>query len=339
MEIVQSIIGRTMNKANERIPYLDVARSIAVLWIVGYWHLRVYCGKDYSPYLSFPGDGWITNVVLGLFMFISGMLISKYTFDHFKADCISFYKKRLTRFYLLYAISIILLYIMGYNSLFGRFSLLTSLSMTSTFLPPQPRTLWFFSMIASFYVFTPFILKKTPRSLLYSFIIIYGGSTLLMFFSPRGIDPRFFWCFPMYYAGLCIGRKKYILNKLTCNHYCGLLYLTVSALQIFLITKYPDRFSNLENITLPFGILLILYVSRLLSHPQVIKATSIIAYSSMSTYLFHREIYIFLFDAYNSLQFNYPYWFSVITFLPTCFVVCYFIQKVYDKNTSTKLHL
>ena len=328
-----------MNKVNERIPYLDVARSIAVLWIVGYWHLRVYCGKGYiCPYLSFPGDGWITNVVLGLFMFISGMLISKYTFNHFKADCISFYKKRLTRFYLLYAISIILLYIMGYNSLFGRFSLLTSLSMTSTYLLPQPRTLWFFSMIASFYVFTPFILKKTPRSLFYSFILIYGGSALLMFFSPRGIDPRFFWCFPMYFTGLCLGRKKSILNKLTSNHFGGLLYFTVSALQILLITKYPDRFAYLENFTLPFGILLILYVSRLLSHPLVIKATSIIAYSSMSAYLFHREIYILLYDAYNSLQFNYPYWFSAITFLPICFVACYFIQKLYDKSISAWLH-
>ena len=327
-----------MNKANERITYLDVARSIAVLWIVGYWHLRVYCGKDYiHPSISLPGDRWITNVVLGLFMFISGILISKYTFDHFKTDCISFYKKRLTRFYLLYAISIILLYMMGYNSLFGRLSLLTSLSMTSTYLPPQPRTLWFFSMIASFYVFTPFILKKTPRSLLYSFIIIYGGSALLMIISPRGIDLRFFWCFPMYFTGLCIGRKNSILNMLTSNHYWGILYITVSSLQIFLITFYSCRFAYLENFTIPFGILLILYVSRLFSHPLIIKTTNIIAYCSMSAYLFHREIYLLLFEAYKSLQFNYPYWFSAITFLPTCFVVCYSIQKVYDKIISAGL--
>lgn len=328
-----------MNKTNERIPYLDVARSIAVLWIVGYWHLRVYYGEDeINPYISFLGDGWITNVVLGLFMFISGMLISKYTFDNFKADCISFYKKRLTRFYLLYAISIILLYIMGYNSLFGRFSLLTSLSMTSTYLPPQPRTLWFFSMIASFYVFTPFILKKTPRSLLYSFIIIYGGSALLAYFSPRGIDTRFFWCFPMYFTGLCVGRMKSILNKLTSNHYLGLLFLAISVFQIILIINYPDEFIYIEYITLPFGILFILYASRLMSYPLIIKATSFIAYSSMSAYLFHREIYILLFDAYNSLHFNYPYWFSAVTFLSICFIVCYFIQKLYDKSISSWFH-
>lgn len=333
---VPSTIGRTMTKTNERIPYLDVARSIAVLWIVGYWHLRVYCGEDHI--ISFPGDEWITIVVLGLFMFISGILISKYTFDHFKTDCISFYKKRLTRFYLLYAISIILLYLIGYNSLFGRFSLLTSLSMTSTYLPPQHRTLWFFSMIGSFYVFTPFILKKTPSSLLYSFIIIYGGSVLISFFSPRGIDSRFFWCFPMYFAGLCVGRKKNILNKQISKHYWGLLFLAISILQITLIIKHPNKFAYLEYITMPFGILFILYISRLMSHPLIIKVTSLIAYSSMSAYLFHREIYILLFDTYNSLHFNYPYWFSVVTFLPICFVACHFIQKLYDKSISSSNH-
>jgi len=218
MEKIPSITGRPMNKENNRIIYLDVARSIAVLWIVGYWHLRVYCGRDYlTPGVSFPSDEWITKVILGLFMFISGFLISKYTFDNFKNDCIFFYKKRLSRFYLLYAISVILLYIMGYNSLFGRFSLLTSLTMTSTYLLPQPRTLWFFSMIASFYIFTPFILKKLPYSLFFSFFIIYGGSTILMLLLSKGIDTRFFWCFPLYFGGLCTGRMKNVLDSLTSN--------------------------------------------------------------------------------------------------------------------------
>ena len=122
-------------------------------------------------------------------MFISGVLISKYSFEYFWKDCLSFYNRRFARFYLLYAISIILLYIMGYNSIFGRFSIVTSLTMTSTFLLPQRRTLWFFSMIASFYIFTPFILIKTPKSFLYSFITIYGGSIFLMLMSSHRQEP------------------------------------------------------------------------------------------------------------------------------------------------------
>ena len=325
-----------MNNKNGRLIYLDVARSIAVLWIVGYWHLRVYCGKDYTnQYLSFSGDDWITTVVLGLFMFISGFLISKYTFDHFRKDCISFYKKRLTRFYLLYAISIILLYIMGYNSIFGRFCIVTSLTMSSTYLLPQPRTLWFFSMIASFYIFTPFILKNYPKSTFYSFFIIYLASTFLMLLLPKGIDPRFFWCFPLYWGGLCIGRNNHILNFLTTKSIIGVVSFIITFIQIIIKILYTNQFIFLEYITLPFGILFILYLSRCLSHSFIRKITSFIAYCSMSAYLFHREIYIILIDLYNNWGLNYPYWFSAVTLLPTCFIICYFTQLAYDKCISS----
>lgn len=324
-----------MNKENARIIYLDVARSIAVLWIVGYWHLRVYCGRDYTdPHLSFPSDEWITKVILGLFMFISGFLISKYTFDNFKNDCINFYKRRFSRFYLLYSISIILLYVMGYNSLFGRFSLLTSLTMTSTYLLPQPRTLWFFSMIASFYIFTPFILKKFPYSLFYSFFIVYGGSTILMLLLPKGIDTRFFWCFPLYFGGLCLGRMKNIFNTLTSNVLIASISLLITLVQISLNILFPNKMFFLEYITLPFGILFILYLSRYLSHPYIINITRHIAYCSMSAYLFHREIYIILMNIYNRMDLNYSYWFSAFTFLPICLIICYLIQYTYDKCIS-----
>ena len=325
-----------MSKKKERVLYLDVARSIAVLWIVGYWHLRVYCGKDYTdPYLSFPGDEWITKVVLGLFMFISGVLISKYTFDQFKKDCFSFYKKRFTRFYLLYAISIILLYMMEYNSLFGRFCLLTSLTMTSTYLLPQPRTLWFFSMIASFYIFTPFIMKKFPKSTLYSFFIIYGVSIILMLFLPKGIDPRFFWCFPLYWGGLIIGRNEHVLNVVTSKSVIGGISFIIIFFQLLIIVLYPNQFVYLDFFSLPFSILFILYISRSLSHPFITRITSFIAYSSMSAYLFHREIYIILMEVYNNWGFNLPYWFSAITFLPICLIISYFIQLAYDKSISS----
>ena len=325
-----SYIIKGKDNISHRIAFFDIARAIAVLWIVGYWHLRVYCGSDYiNPHISFNGDSYITNVILGLFMFISGILISKYKFDNIKKDCISFYKKRFIRFYLLYALSIILLYIMGYNSLFGRFCIFTSLTMLSTYILPQPRTLWFFSMIASFYLFTPFILKKVPSSLFFSFFIIYGCSTILMVLLPRGIDTRFFWCFPLYFAGLCIGKKKDNLYFLISNHIGGICF-AVFAIQILSIVKGYDC-NFLQYITLPFGIVFILYLSYLLSRLPIIFISDKIAYASMCAYLFHREIYIGLMNIYKLFGFNQPYWFSLITFLPICFIISYNIQIVYDK--------
>ena len=168
--------------STNRILYLDVARTIAMLWIVGYWHLRVYCGKDYTtPYLSIPCDNYITNVVLGLFMFMSGFFISKYTFDVFISEAKSFLYKRMTRFYLLYSMSAVLLFVMEYNALFGKKCLITTLTMTSTYILPQPRTLWFFSMVGSFYLVTPLLMKKPIKSLIYFFVIILGGAYFYTF--------------------------------------------------------------------------------------------------------------------------------------------------------------
>lgn len=328
MKKKQSIYANDSN----RIASFDIARTIAVLWIVGYWHLRVYCGRNYTnPCISFKGDSYITDVILGLFMFISGILISKYHFTNFKRDCISFYKKRFARFYLLYASSVILLYLIGYNSLFGRFCIFASLTMISTFILPQPRTLWFFSMIASFYLFTPFIMKKVPISLLLSFITIYGCSTLLMFILPSGIDPRFFWCFPLYFAGLYIGKYKNLLILLTTNPYFGVLCFIIFALPFISMVIGYDLFF-LHYISLPFGVLFILHLSNLLSRLPILFISNKIAYASMCAYLFHREVYICLMNIYDLLGFNLPYWFSVITFLPPCFILAYYIQNFYDKR-------
>ena len=327
------------NNLTQRILYLDVARTIAVLWIVGYWHLRVYCGKDYTtPYLSIPCDGYITNVVLGLFMFLSGFFISKYTFNHFTSDIKTFLFKRMTRFYLLYSLSAVLLYIMRYNSHLGRLSLFTTLTMISTYIPPQPRTLWFFSMLASFYLFTPLLLIKPVKSLLYSFAIIYGFSIIAHYLLPKGIDPRFFWCFPLYCSGLYIGRRKTLMKYLT-THPSGVICSCLIAMQVYIILTWPDDYIILQYFSIPIGIVFILYISRMLAKLPIACIIKPIAYCSMCAYLFHREIYIGLMTIYDYFSLNYSYFFSLIVFLPICLVVSYYTQQLYDKYVTPLLNI
>lgn len=318
---------------NNRILYLDIARAIAVLWIVGYWHLRVYCGISYTnPYLSFPGDHYITNVMLGLFMFLSGFFISKYSFDNFKKDTKTFLRKRFLRFYILYSTSALLLYIIGYNSVFGRMCLFTTLTMISSYLLPTPRTLWFFSMLASFYIFTPFILYKRRLTwIVLSFAIIFILVYFLSIILPMGIDTRFYWCFPFYCGGLLIGIK----NKMTLflNHYMCIISLIILTVQLNLLFNYPIVFHYLQYVTLPFGVIFLLNISYYLSFLPIKKSIEFIAYGSMCAYLFHREIYIGLITIYNKLSLDFSYWVSAITFLPIALILSYFIQTIYDKIT------
>lgn len=319
------------NNYTSRILYLDVARAIAMLWIVGYWHLRVYCGRDYpSSYISIPCEYYITNVVLGLFMFLSGFFISNYSFDFFNRDTKAFLYKRLTRFYLLYALSAILLFLMGYNALFGKLSLITTLTLTSTYILPQPRTLWFFSMVAIFYLFSPLLLREPVKSLLYTFVTIYGISLILHGVLPNGIDSRFFWCFPFYCIGLYIGKRKALMTMIT-SHTSGIICTCLFAIQANHIAYLSNDNLFLQYALLPIGVVIILYYSRLLAILPIARIIRPIAYCSMCAYLFHREIYIGLMVIYDSFSLNYPYFFSVIVFLPICLVISYYLQWLYDK--------
>ena len=63
--------------SSKRIIELDVARAFAMLYIVGFWHLKDYLYPNIKEILTFKGSSDITNIMLGSFMFISGILLSK----------------------------------------------------------------------------------------------------------------------------------------------------------------------------------------------------------------------------------------------------------------------
>ena len=138
----------------------DVARVLAMLWIVGIWHLTGYMSSENSNLILFYGSSIITDIALATFMFISGFFLSKYEFEK-NEDIWIFYKKRLQRFYILFAISAISMWLGGMNPGFGL--LCTTLSGLSSYILPQPKTLWFFSMLFSFYILTPLIWRMFKR--------------------------------------------------------------------------------------------------------------------------------------------------------------------------------
>ena len=197
----------------ERIRFLDTAKVIAMLWIVGFWHLVDYVGPSYKV-LTFKGDGFVTEIMLATFMLISGFFMSKYTF-HKKSDYIAFYRKRINRFYYLYVIAAILLFLIGFNpGILRLFCTLTGLSVFTMW----PSTLWFLGMLMMFYLYTPILLTKGIKS-----VVKYGSIVIVVCFVihillpsiyakfnyvPRGIDDRFFLYFPTYCFGLIIGRMR-----------------------------------------------------------------------------------------------------------------------------------
>lgn len=85
---------------------IDIVRVLSVLYIVGFWHLIGYMNPEICRILTNTYTSNIVNSVLGTFMFVSGFCLAKYRFTTWH-DAWSFYKKRLSRFYILFFISIV----------------------------------------------------------------------------------------------------------------------------------------------------------------------------------------------------------------------------------------
>ena len=99
-------------KSKERNFSFDIARAIAMIWIVGFWH-----ATDYSPQYAFFLkkqnfsfiSSQLTATMLGTFMFISAYLLaSKNTFAS-RFDITNYFKKRVVRIIPLLALSMLCL--------------------------------------------------------------------------------------------------------------------------------------------------------------------------------------------------------------------------------------
>ena len=304
-----------------RIDYLDTARAVAMLWIVGFWHLRSYTSIGHTnDIVSFRGDGRITEIMLSVFMFLSGFFMAKYSFHDFWNDSKTFYRRRFTRFYVLYAMSALCLYGIGYIQSIS--SLVTTLTLTSTIIKPQPLTLWFFSMLADFYLLTPFLLRKTHRHFIISCTTVILLGVVLHRFLPNGIDSRFFWCFPSYCIGIWFGKKIHLMEWLTTG-FTGVVCLVISV--IFLYGDFSIRYA-----ILPFGVTSVLWVSYHITKLPFQSLVRSVAYSSMCAYLFHREIFYALRRICIIMRFDYSYWFCLCIFLPICILLSYYLQRLYD---------
>ena len=173
----------------------DFARAICVLWIVGFWHLINYLPQE----CRLQGNALtickeITYGVLACFTFLSGYFLKKYDFNSIN-DTVTFYKKRLIRFYPLFVLATSCFLVSGSSLrqvLYAIFGL-------SLFLPPPIATLWYFSMLLFFYLCTPLLKMKESVKMMFVFIAVL---IVLFVFGYFFADKRFIMYLPFYILGL-----------------------------------------------------------------------------------------------------------------------------------------
>lgn len=316
----------------ERNSTFDIARAFSMLYIVGFWHLFGYSEMiNRMPY----GD-YLKNATLATFVFISGYLLGyKYIIKSYK-DLLYFFQRRIIRLIPLFALALFSYLIVGFISL--KTSIL-SLTGLSTFIPPQPPTLWFVSMILVFYYFFAIMSGRKIIVQVLAAVMIF----CIAFFADMyaiNIDMRFFYYWPCFAIGVIFARvdltrylKSWSLLILTMMFFVG---FSISHLCNF--GSFPPWLYRLL-ISLS-GVFLILGLSQIISGIHIFARTgSVVSYLSMAAYLFHRQII--------DLIEKYVYWpddgwirviYLIFICLPIVLIAGYLIQKIYDGFVDWIIH-
>lgn len=308
---------------NSRNYSFDLARSICVIWIVGFWHILNY----FPPESKLNGTSLsvsygITTSVLACFTFLSGYFLKKYDFNCWR-DIKGFYIKRLIRFYPLFASAVIMSVICGTSIKQGLFALI-GLSMFSS---PPIGTLWYFSMLLFFYVLTPVLKLRTGESFIKTIwpsLIIFIIIVLVVLIGGNFVaDRRLVLYFPFYVIGLNLP-NQIVENGLSVYSLIG------SVVCFFFLTLLNNDLLIFSIAKAFMGMMAILSLSKILYNNRIQRPVSFISYASMCAYLFHRPLYAGMLHVISLFNYNFFTIPIALLALITVFLAAFYIQKTYD---------
>jgi peptidoglycan/LPS O-acetylase OafA/YrhL len=343
-----------------RVIEFDIVRALAIFLIL-FHHLtqhsfdfHVFHLKGYSLDLTFI-YWWESYFGLGLFVFISGYLLSMEN-PSFKTwrDIKQFIVKRHIRIFPLYIIALFLFIVLNddiWDSLnicsFVLNLLGFQIIFASEYCPPF-LTLWFVGLILSYY-YSFIILVKFGGGVIRFIALVFTiflFSALLM--QRVGLmDERFLLYFGMFVAGI-IGAKLKLIKKMKFSH-----ILFVSLLLIILVwfnvafirsQEIPRCLSLigvtsfvLHNLIVLCLVIIVLAFARVIIRADRYVFLQKIAYASYGMYLFHRPVWWIMEDIYNPANVQIKAVYLALFGIPLTIFVSYYSQKFYDKYFKMRL--
>lgn len=306
---------------------IDFLRAICMLYITSIFHLTQYLGDNHYLNNNVYGNSFMWSC-LGTFSLLSGYLLAKkYCCDTLK-DAALFYKKRLLRFYPLFLLSTICLYLIGFNdikqSVYGLLGL-------APFVTQPPKTLWYISMIMVFYLLCPIILtRENKKRIIRSILILLCIVVLSRFIF---IDIRFIFNLFAFLLGVCFVnyeervlalisslKRKIMFSSLIIGIYI-LAFLGLGVIgNVFLFRKIVDL----------FGILVLIVLANLIKLDRCKKLILFLSYLSMSFYLFHRFTYWLCLKIFEPQEGTLLLLYLLFVAVPIGICFAYYIQKLYD---------
>lgn len=302
----------------------DIVRVLATFWIIGGWHVMDVFGWHIERKMPYA---FLTFDALAGFMFMSGYFLSKYTFDT-RVEVVTFYKKRMIRFFPLFALSAITMFIIGDNP--GRLQLVLTLTGLSSYFGKQPWTVWFISMLFSFYLMTPLLSKcinKMKFNVILKLLVIVFGTSIFVYLlslTPLDYDKRLSYAMPAYCIGLLLGKTAYV------KQYSEKWWVAVISIVLCGFFAYFNihgiEYGYIDGI---IGVIALLSISNWLKYLPIRKVIEPLSYASMCVYLFHMQCYEKL-PGLLHLG-GVEIWSVYLVLIPIIVILSYAIQFAYDK--------
>jgi peptidoglycan/LPS O-acetylase OafA/YrhL len=305
---------------------IDALRSFAILYIVGFWHLYPYYSR--FTYL-------LTYCVLGLFLYISGLLLSR----HYRYDTcggiFNYYKRRFFRIYPLFFISLTVFLMMG---IIDKDTYFKSAFLTNMILPTHLMTLWFIAMISIYYLISPLFLYNYSFCKAILFMCLCWAGLVIIHSLTGYIDLRL----PMYLLpfvlGLMTARSSAIMiNSFMRNRYlqglCGALFLV--ALWQYSVGSEVTQLI-IVDIAIVSSIPLFVSLSSIITKWLPSQLLEFISYASLVMYLSHKILFALSGKLYHSSNFLIQVLYYGCFVLPATIILSFFIQLAYDKLITVR---
>jgi peptidoglycan/LPS O-acetylase OafA/YrhL len=323
--------GDTVITVRGRDVSIDLLRAACILYIVGYWHLVPYT-EAFPGYANSITEG-IKDTALGTFVFCSGVLLAGRPIALMRVSLVAFYQRRVLRIYPLYAIALLLF---GAVGLADRDVILNAMLLLSMFKPPAPYTLWFVSMIMTFYLVTPFLVRLADYPRLYllaSLVIILCA--VIIHQETHPLDTRLIQYLPCFLVSIAY-KRVVRLEQLIRSRAAVLLALFIPAFYLYQLQYGAGSVAALGRIpAVLIGTLLLFHAAALLAGRCNARAVVWVSYASFCTYLFHRVIFQMSIDLYYPAEGYARLVYLLGVVLPATVVISYYAQLAYDRGAQS----
>ena len=317
--------GRRSDIGERRLHIVDALRAVSILYIVGLWHLLEYAPA--LPHFQTPPFQALTTVFLGLFVFLSGLLVGRSEMKLRWAEVKAFYMRRVFRIYPLYLVALAVFTATGLTDLSTAIKSAFGLSM---FAGPPPYTLWFVAMILWFYLAAPLLLACAGRGT--KFLLVAGLFTAALgcagLLLPSA-DQRMFVYFPVFAAGVwwSLFRTDSAPSKALSATACAGLCI------VMMVFSTPSGRTAvvIASLLALSGAMSVFLWTRLLA-PESGRARLLVfvSYASFAMYLFHRPILSWMAELFTpqTLVFQLSYLWLIC--LPVVILVAWIVQRAHD---------